>query len=174
MDGGLHKRKVINNLSEREDEELNETEDERTILFTKHSNKTSTSYFTSKTEKYLFYFIVFLSFLTRFYKLHFPPAILFDEVHFVSMAQWYVKRSYFFDIHPPLAKLCLAGIVWLTGFHVDEPYRDIGKVYLHNGYILMRSWQALHGALLPIIAYFTVKELKGFFLDFFILLFTIF
>ena len=108
----------------------------------------------------LFALVVILSFGTRFYYVAEPKAVLFDEVHFVSMAQWYAARKYFFDIHPPLAKLCLGAIVHLTGFHTDEPYRNIGKAYLHDGYAYMRYWQAMWGSLLPILMFLISRQLS--------------
>lgn len=105
--------------------------------------------------------IAVFSFATRLYKIGIPGVVLFDEVHFVSMAQWYAGRTYFFDIHPPLGKLVLATIVWLTGFPTDVPYRDIGKAYQHDGYFYMRLWQGCCGGLLPIIAFLTIRQLRG-------------
>eukprot|EP00299_Pterocystis_sp_00344_P012664 c6112_g1_i1.p1 GENE.c6112_g1_i1~~c6112_g1_i1.p1 ORF type:complete len:530 (-),score=95.92 c6112_g1_i1:35-1624(-) len=104
--------------------------------------------------------VSFASFVTRLYRVDFPANVLFDEVHFVSMAQWYVARKYFFDIHPPLGKLILAFVLKLSGFHTDVPYRDIGKEYGHPGYIYMRYTQAFWGAWLPIVAFLTVRELN--------------
>jgi dolichyl-phosphate-mannose-protein mannosyltransferase len=48
-----------------------------------------------------------LSFLTRFYRLAEPPAVVFDEVHFGKFVTWYFTGEYYFDIHPPLGKLIL-------------------------------------------------------------------
>lgn len=100
-----------------------------------------------------------VSVFTRVWKVGLPAQVLFDEVHFVSMAQWYKARTYFFDIHPPLGKLVLALIAWLTDFHTDVPYREISTVFQHEGYYYMRLWQAMCGAMLPVIAFLTLKAL---------------
>lgn len=112
----------------------------------------------------LFIILIIISFGTRFYNVEYPDKVLFDEVHFVSMAQWYKARKYFFDIHPPLGKLCLSYIAYLVDFHTDEPYRDIGKTYLDDGYIYMRYWQAFWGSLLPPIGFLIMKTLSENFL----------
>jgi dolichyl-phosphate-mannose--protein O-mannosyl transferase len=115
----------------------------------------------NKTSVWIFVAIMAVSFLTRYWNLGYPAQVLFDEVHFVSMAQWYSARKYFFDIHPPLAKLCLGLIAHLTGFHTDVPYREIGSSYQHEAYYWLRFWQATWGALLPAVAFFTVKTMGG-------------
>eukprot|EP00301_Raphidiophrys_heterophryoidea_P020580 c522_g1_i1.p1 GENE.c522_g1_i1~~c522_g1_i1.p1 ORF type:complete len:493 (+),score=88.88 c522_g1_i1:352-1830(+) len=78
----------------------------------------------------------------------------------VAVAQWYASRKYFFDIHPPLAKLLLAAMVVFTGFHTDVPYRDIGKEYQHDGYIMMRMMQASFGTFLAPVCFLTMRELR--------------
>ena len=100
-----------------------------------------------------FLFIVITSLFTRLYKIEFPREVLFDEVHFVSFAQDYVAGRHVFDIHPPLCKLWLALIVKLSGFHTNVPYREIATPYTHDGYIWLRTSQALWGSTLPILGY---------------------
>ena len=44
-----------------------------------------------------------------------PRSVVFDEVHFGGFAEAYVSsRAYFFDIHPPHAKLIIAGTAGLA------------------------------------------------------------
>lgn len=47
--------------------------------------------------------------VTRLWGLFKPDAVVFDEVYFKGFAGHYLDGHYFFDIHPPLGKLLLAG-----------------------------------------------------------------
>ncbi|KAK2104511.1 Protein O-mannosyl-transferase 2 [Saguinus oedipus] len=48
--------------------------------------------------------VTLLSFATRFYRLDEPPHICWDETHFGKMGSYYINRTFFFDVHPPLGK----------------------------------------------------------------------
>lgn len=53
---------------------------------------------------------------TRLWNLFTPNAVIFDEVYFKAFAGGYLDHRYFFDIHPPLVKLMLAG--WAALFQI--------------------------------------------------------
>ena len=46
---------------------------------------------------------------TRMWALFSPASVVFDEVYFKAFAGNYLTGAYFFDIHPPVGKLLLAG-----------------------------------------------------------------
>nr|CAI5818079.1 unnamed protein product [Callosobruchus analis] len=53
-----------------------------------------------------FSIICLLTVCTRFYKVHEPDHVCWDETHFGKMGSWYINRTFFFDVHPPLGKVC--------------------------------------------------------------------
>ncbi|CAI4216280.1 unnamed protein product [Parascedosporium putredinis] len=59
--------------------------------------------------------ITALAFVTRFWGISHPNEVVFDEVHFGKFASYYLERTYFFDVHPPLESFfCSHGLVgWL-------------------------------------------------------------
>lgn len=57
----------------------------------------------------------------------------------------YLKREYFFDIHPPLGKLLLAGAGWVVGVsnYTDKQFSSIGKPFPDMNYIVPRGVSAI-------------------------------
>ncbi|KAF0357977.1 glycosyltransferase family 39 protein [Gigaspora margarita] len=104
--------------------------------------------------------LTLLSFITRFWKIDYPHQVVFDEVHFGKFASYYLKRTYYFDVHPPLAKLMLAGIGWFLGYDGHFEFDNIGDDYITNGvpYIGLRSLPAALGALLVPLTYMIMIE----------------
>ncbi|ORY05207.1 glycosyltransferase family 39 protein [Basidiobolus meristosporus CBS 931.73] len=101
-----------------------------------------------------------LAFATRFYKIHEPNEVVFDEVHFGKFGSYYLRREYFFDVHPPLAKLLIAAMGWFVGFDGHFLFEEIGNSYQTENvpYIPLRSLLAVFGSLLVPVVYETLRE----------------
>lgn len=105
-------------------------------------------------------FITFVAFFTRFYYIWYPSEVVFDEVHFGKFASYYLERTYFFDLHPPFAKLLIAFVGWLVGFDGKFKFENIGDSYIQNSvpYIPLRSLSAILGTLTVPLMFETLKE----------------
>lgn len=81
-------------------------------------------------------------------------------MHFGKFASYYIKREYFFDVHPPLAKLLLGFAGWLIGYDGHFEFENIGDDYLSNNvpYIGLRSLPAILGSLTVPIVYAIMRE----------------
>ncbi|CAJ0746495.1 23883_t:CDS:2 [Entrophospora sp. SA101] len=104
--------------------------------------------------------LTLLSFITRFYKIYHPNQVVFDEVHFGKFASYYLRRTYYFDVHPPLGKLMIAGMGWLLNYDGHFLFEHIGDDYLKNDvpYIGLRSLPATLGALYVPLVYLIMME----------------
>jgi len=70
--------------------------------------------------------------IVRFYKISEPDQVVFDEVHFGAFAGQYIRREYYFDVHPPLAKMMNALAAYMVGFKGDFGFDSIGDSYTVN------------------------------------------
>lgn len=95
----------------------------------------------------------FLAFLTRLWQVGSPPAIVFDEVYFRAFASNYLSGNYFFDIHPPFAKLLFAGIASLFGLSAEQ------IVSGEASSVLLRIFPAIAGASLIPLVYVIIRQL---------------
>lgn len=76
--------------------------------------------------------LTILAFIVRFYKIGHPDQVVFDEVHFGAFAGQYIRREYYFDVHPPLAKMLNGLAAWVVGFKGDFGFEQIGDGYSVN------------------------------------------
>ncbi|KAK0188988.1 glycosyltransferase family 39 protein [Armillaria mellea] len=101
-----------------------------------------------------------LAFALRLYKLSHPDQVVFDEVHFGKFASYYLLRTYYFDVHPPFAKLLFGLAGWFVGFDGQFQFEEIGDSYTvnHVPYIGMRALPAILGSLTIPVVYAIMKQ----------------
>ena len=82
------------------------------------------------------------------------------QVHFGKFASYYIRREYFFDVHPPLAKLLLGFQGWLIGYDGHFEFENIGDDYFANNvpYVGLRTLPAILGSLTPPVIYGIMRE----------------
>ena len=93
-----------------------------------------------------------LALATRLAWLGHPSGTVFDEVYFREFTADYLSGSYFFDIHPPLGKLLLAGWAALLGYNPQEVI-SAPATYL-------RFLPAIAGAAIIPVFYLTLRNLN--------------
>jgi dolichyl-phosphate-mannose-protein mannosyltransferase len=98
---------------------------------------------------------------THLFQFGYPREVVFDEVHFGKFITAYCcTGERFFDIHPPHAKLLIAGVAWLGGFRGGFDFDHIGQAYPSDVPLwALRLVPLLVGVLLPLIMYGVAREL---------------
>jgi dolichyl-phosphate-mannose-protein mannosyltransferase len=111
--------------------------------------------------KIAFWVLCALALVTRLYGINDPAKVVFDEVHFGKFASFYLRREYFFDVHPPLAKMLIAGAGYFLGYDGHFLFDNIGDDYVENNvpHIGLRVFCALFGILVIPVAFLTLKEM---------------
>ncbi|GFR20139.1 protein O-mannosyl-transferase 2 [Trichonephila clavata] len=98
---------------------------------------------------------------TRLYKIEEPDHVCWDETHFGKMASWYINNIFFFDVHPPLAKMLIGLSGKLTGYNGTFPFNKPGDKYEDHKYLGMRLFCVLHGIFLIPFSFLIVWELTN-------------
>lgn len=128
-----------------------------------------------KKEWVLVVILLLLAIGTRFWAFGYPNRIVFDELYFAKFVSQYFLHSYYFDIHPPLAKLVMAGAAKISGINptLTFGYNAINEAYPDSFYLLLRGIVSAFGALLSVGVYALSRSLRfspraSFFAGFFV------
>lgn len=128
------------------------------ILNTKY--KTVLVYhFRLMSNKRLAFIVLAISVLTHFAFFGHPDQTVFDEVHFGKFISGYYTHEYFFDIHPPLGKLIIAGFGKFFDFEPEFSFATIGDKFPDKSYMALRFLPSVAGTLLPLVLFALALEL---------------
>ncbi|VVC38730.1 Hypothetical protein CINCED_3A015703 [Cinara cedri] len=105
--------------------------------------------------------ILFLSAVSsRFFKLNQPRNVVFDELHHGKYVSLYMKRTFFFDTHPPLGKQLIAAVAYLSNYDGQFKFERIGSEFSDDVPLFgLRFVPALCGSLIIPVAYQLMIEL---------------
>ncbi|HSB97558.1 MAG TPA: phospholipid carrier-dependent glycosyltransferase [Spongiibacteraceae bacterium] len=104
--------------------------------------------------------LLILGLITRFAVLAHSPMAAMDEIYFSQYLSSYFTHHYYFDIHPPLGKLLVAGFAALFNFTPVPLDTKFDAGFVGNNALLLRFLPCLAGTLLPPLL-FTVARALG-------------
>ena len=105
--------------------------------------------------------VTLCSFVTRFHTIELPSHVAWDETHFGKHANHYINGNFFFDLHPPLGKMLIALVGYMTGYKGTFSFKEPGLVYESDFYIPIRIFCASLGTLLIPMVFETVWTLTA-------------
>ncbi|KAG9030784.1 Protein O-mannosyltransferase 2 [Tulasnella sp. JGI-2019a] len=96
---------------------------------------------------------------TRFYDIGKSNFVVWDEAHFGKFGSHYLKRDFYFDVHPPLGKMLVGLAGALSGYDGNYEFKS-GEAYPDSvPYVAMRVMLAMFGVAMVPLAWFTSVEL---------------
>lgn len=100
-----------------------------------------------------------LSCWTRFYKIGHANSVVWDEAHFGKFGSYYLKREFYFDVHPPLGKILVGLAGALSGYDGHYEFKS-GETYPDDvPYVAMRVLLACFGVAMVPLGWYTAVEL---------------
>jgi len=107
----------------------------------------------------LLIFFIWAGVFSRVFRIQFPRTAVFDEIYFGNFTNNYIQGLYFFDIHPPLAKLIMAAAAKISNYADMYDFENISKnnYYPTTNYVFLRTVPAFFSGLCVPLVYLILR-----------------
>ncbi|KAI9504699.1 Protein O-mannosyltransferase 2 [Coemansia spiralis] len=95
---------------------------------------------------------------TRLYEIGKRAVVTWDESHFGKFGAYYINRTFYHDVHPPLAKMLIGFSEFLAGHNGTFTFKGEYPPYVN--FRFMRCFTAIFGIGLAPLAYITCLQLN--------------
>ncbi|KAF8337565.1 glycosyltransferase family 39 protein [Cantharellus anzutake] len=105
------------------------------------------------------FYYTLLGLFTRIHDIGLAPYVIWDEAHFGKFASHYLKREFYFDVHPPLGKMLVAFVGLISGYDGSFEFKSGDQYPSGLPYVAMRVYLALFGVAMIPLGWLTASEL---------------
>lgn len=107
-------------------------------------------------DTFLLLLITVVSFSVRYWNIFWPNGCVFDEVYFGNFTNYYTLQEFYYDIHPPLAKVIAFVFAHMAEYNASINFQD-SHIYKYDDYVMLRITPATFSALCAPLAYLAVR-----------------
>jgi dolichyl-phosphate-mannose-protein mannosyltransferase len=100
-----------------------------------------------------------LSCWTRFHDIGKSNTVVWDEAHFGKFGSHYLKREFYFDVHPPLGKMLVGLAGALAGYNGSYDFKSGAEYPKEVPFVAMRVMLASFGVAMVPLGWYTAQEL---------------
>lgn len=105
--------------------------------------------------------IFFAGLAFRLWRLDFPNAVVFDEIHYGKFVSMYIRGIFYFDSQPPLGKQLVSMVAYLSGYNGNYNFTAIGAPYDQQVPVKsLRFLPAVTGSLVGPLVYGICRQVK--------------
>ncbi|KAJ2467167.1 Protein O-mannosyltransferase 2 [Coemansia sp. RSA 2322] len=104
--------------------------------------------------------LTMISLVTHMYRIGRRSSVTWDESHFGSFSGKYMNRTFYHDVHPPLAKMLVALSDVLAGHNGTFNTKTTHIYPDYYNYRFMRVFNACFGVALTPMAFLTCRQLR--------------
>ncbi|VVT46614.1 uncharacterized protein SAPINGB_P001301 [Magnusiomyces paraingens] len=100
-----------------------------------------------------------LALFTRLYQIGHSNIVTWDESHFGKFGSFYLKREFYFDLHPPLGKMLVGLSGYIAGYNGSFSFKNGLRYPEDMNFVAMRQFNAMFNVVCIPAIYFTAKKM---------------
>jgi dolichyl-phosphate-mannose--protein O-mannosyl transferase len=116
--------------------------------------------FLDNLDAFFLFVIMMISFAIRYWRIALPATVIFDEIYFGNFTNYYTLSEFYYDIHPPLAKITMFLFAKLSEYDGSVNFLHRPQGYTLPDYVHLRVTPASLSALCFPLLYISMRFMR--------------